>query len=442
MTELLPLVNQALTPFFAREKLWLAYSGGLDSQVLLHLLWRLREQANIAKTPFPLLNAIHINHQLQSPAGAWAAQCQRQCADYDIPFTLRTVDVSGRRRGIEASARDARYREFEDVLCEGDVLLLAHHLDDQAETLLLRLLRGAGVSGLAAMPIRRTLGSGELFRPLLDVQRARIEAYAKEHQLSWIEDPSNTDTHYRRNFLRQRVMPQLAEHWPDYRVGFGRAARLQAEAAQLLDEYIDADLRALTADDASLDLISLAGLPEIRQRAILRQFIIQRSGLALASAQLDTIVSQFSAARSDSQPEFRLAGGSVLRVYRQRLFCGPALQVAVAPDCEWDIGRPLVFPGVGCITAEPEGDFVPRGALEIRFRQGGERCQLAGESHSRSLKKLLQEWQVPPWQREALPLIYCNGELAAIANIAICEGFRAQPGESGWNIRWEPETLT
>lgn len=442
MTDVLSLVRQALAPFLVRQKWWLAFSGGLDSQVLLHLLWRLREEAHAAKTPFPALYAIHINHQLQLPASEWVAHCQRQCDAYAIPLVVRVVDVADVGRGVEAAARDARYHEFAEVLAGGDVLFLAHHLDDQAETLLLRLLRGAGVTGLAAMPSNRRLGAGELFRPLMGVARSSLEAYAEEYQLSWVEDPSNTDTHYRRNFLRQRIMPLLAEHWPDYRAGFGRAARLQADAAQLLDEYIGADLLALIDDNASLDLRSLAKLSEIRQRAILRQFIIQGSGLALSSAQLDTIVRQFSAARSDSRPEFRLAGGGVLRAYRQRLFCERVLQGLALQEREWRIERRMVIAGVGCLSAEPEGDFMPRGPLQIRFRKGGERCHLVGESHSRSLKKLLQEWKIPPWQRETLPLIYCNGELAAIAGLAICEGYRAQLGESGWNLNWEPEALT
>ncbi len=442
MTDVLPLVSQALAPFLARQKWSLAFSGGLDSQVLLHLLWRLREQARIAKTPFPELQAIHINHQLQPPASTWVAHCQRQCDIYAIPLVVQVVAVASGGRGVEAAARDARYHAFAEVLADGDVLLLAHHLDDQAETLLLRLLRGAGVAGLAAMPGGRPLGAGELFRPLLGIPRAKLEAYAEEYQLSWIEDPSNTDTHYRRNFLRQRVMPLLAEHWPDYRIGFGRTARLQADTAQLLAEYIDADLHTLVGPDASLDLASLARFSKIRQRAILRQFILQRSGLALASAQLDTIVSQFSAARSDSQPEFRLAGGGLLRAFRQRLFYEPLMQKITPRGGEWDIEQALNISGAGVLSAEPGGDFAPRGPLEIRFRRGGERCHLRGESHSRSLKKLLQEWQVAPWQRELLPLVYCNGELAAIADLAICDGYVAQVGEPGWRLRWEPQALT
>jgi tRNA(Ile)-lysidine synthase len=237
-------------------------------------------------------------------------------------------------------------------------------------------------------------------------------------------------------------MPLLVEHWPEYRAGFSRAARLQAEAAQLLDDYIATDLVALTGEDASLDLLSLAQLPEMRQRAILRQFIVQRSGVALASAQLETIVCQFSAARSDSQPEYRLVGGGVLRTYRQRLFFEPALPETSLQTMEWDIDQPLVFPKLGCLSAQAGGDFMPRGLLEVRFRKGGERCHLLGETHSRSLKKLLQEWRIPPWQRESLPLIYCDGKLAAIAGLAICEGFGVEEGESGWALSWTPEALT
>ncbi len=445
MAELLPLITKSLAPYLTRRVWWLAFSGGLDSHVLLHLVWRLREQAHSSSTPFPEIRAIHVDHQLQSASAAWAEQGEQQCAAYNIPFTLKVVNIKGRRRGLEGSAREARYRAFEAVLGDGDLLLLAHHLDDQAETLLLRLLRGAGVAGLAAMPTRRALGAGELYRPLLSISRAELEAYAAAQKLSWVDDPSNLDTHYRRNFLRQQVLPQLTRHWPDYRQSFGRAAALQAEAAQLLHGYISQDLASFCAEDGSLNLRKLAALPEIRQRAILRQFIINRSDLGLSSAQLGTIVEQFLCAGGDRQPQFRLAAGVLLRAYNQQLFCERSAvraSSALPGELAWDLRGELLIPGVGRLFATPNGPFMPRGPVSIRFRQGGERCRLAGHPHHRPLKKLLQAWRLPPWQREVLPLIYCDGELAAVADLAVCEGFSAPVGEEGWKIQWVPETLT
>ncbi|AMO69057.1 tRNA(Ile)-lysidine synthase [gamma proteobacterium BDW918] len=445
MAELLPLIKKSLAPYLTRRVWWLAFSGGLDSQVLLHLVWRLRELAHSSDTSFPEIRAIHVDHQLQAASTAWAEQCEQQCVAYNIPFTLNVVNVEGRRRGIEDLARDARYRAFEAALGAGDLLLLAHHLDDQAETLLLRLLRGAGVTGLAAMPVRRVLGAGELYRPLLSTSRSELEAYAAAQKLSWVDDPSNLDTHYRRNFLRQQVLPRLTRHWPDYRQSFGRAAALQAETAQLLHGYISQDLANLGAEDGSLNLQKLAALPEIRQRAILRQFIINRSELALSSAQLGTIVEQFLCAGDDRQPQFRLAAGVLLRAYNQQLFCelGAVEAPSLLPDeLEWNLPGELLIPGIGRLFATPGGSFMPRGSVSIRFRRGGERCRLAGHAHRRPLKKLLQEWRLPPWQREVLPLIYCGGELAAVADLAVCEGFSAAVGEEGWKIQWVPETLT
>ncbi|MDF1692850.1 MAG: tRNA lysidine(34) synthetase TilS [Zhongshania sp.] len=445
MAELLPLIAKSLAPYLSRRVWWLAFSGGLDSQVLLHLVWRLRERARSSNTPFPEIRAIHINHQLQAASAAWAAQCEQQCAVYHIPFTLKVVNIEGRRRGVEDLARDARYREFEAVLSGDDLLLLAHHLDDQAETLLLRLLRGAGVTGLAAMPVSRRLGAGELYRPLLTTPRTELEAYAAAQQLTWLDDPSNLDTHYRRNFLRQRVLPLFAQHWPDYRQSFGRAAALQTEAAQLLHSYISQDLVSMCAEDGSLNLRALALLSEIRQRAVLRQFIINRSNLALSSAQLETIAWQFLHAGDDRQPQFRLAAGVLLRAYDQRLFCELAVTeapVLLPSELTWDLAEELLIPGVGRLFAIQGGSFVPTGSVSIRFRRGGERCRLAGHAHHRPLKKLLQEWRLPPWQREVLPLIYCGDELAAVADLAICEGFSAAAGEVGWAIHWAPEALT
>ena len=445
MAELLSLITKSLAPYLTRRVWWLAFSGGLDSQVLLHLVWRLREQAHSSDTSFPEIRSIHVDHQLQAASTAWADQCEQQCVAYNIPFTLKVVNVEGRRRGVEDLARVARYQAFEATLGGGDLLLLAHHLDDQAETLLLRLLRGAGVTGLAAMPVRRALGAGELYRPLLSTSRAELEAYAVAQDLSWVDDPSNLDTHYRRNFLRQQVLPQLTRHWPDYRQSFGRAAALQAETAQLLHGYISQDLASLCAEDGSLNLHKLAALPEIRQRAILRQFIINRSDLALSSAQLGTIVEQFLYAGGDRQPQFRLAAGVLLRAYNQQLFC--ELGVVEAPsslpsELAWNLHSELLIPGVGRLLATPGGPFMPRGPVSIRFRRGGERCRLAGHAHHRPLKKLLQEWRLPPWQREQLPLIFCGEILAAVADLAVCEGFGAEADETGWNIHWMPEALT
>ncbi len=415
----------------APRRYWLAYSGGLDSRVLLDLLLSLRAQ----QADFPALHIVHIHHGLQAEADTWAQQCKALCESLCLPCEIHRVQLNVDGAGIEAAARQARYRVFEQLLDAGEVLLQAHHLDDQCETLMLRLLRGAGPEGLAAMPRRRRLGRGQLLRPLLDVPRGRLLAYAQRRALSWQEDPSNADPRFDRNYLRAEVMPRLGERWPAYRHSLARAAGLQAQAATLLDGYLEQDLRPLV-DGCTLDLAGLQAQPEARQLALLHYYLRSYWQLSLERAQLHSFARQFLWSRGDAAPQF-CAGGWRFHRYRGQLCAEPV--ALVAPQREellnWSLESPLQLPQ-GCLTARRGGNFVPDGPLSVRFRRGGERCQLAGEGHSRSLKKLLQAWGVPPQRRERLPLLYCGERLAAVADMAICEGFYTPVSEMGWQLSW------
>lgn len=438
MTQLLSHLSVALAPYLGRRRWHVAYSGGLDSRVLLHLVWLMRQRAFDAGESFPEICAVHVNHQLQPSADAWAERCQAICSDYNIPFECHRVTIQGSRQGIESLARTARYEVFEAVVEHDDAMLLAHHQDDQAETFLLRLMRGAGLAGLAAMPAARNLGRGELFRPMLNLSRAELEAYAEEHRLEWIEDPSNGNTQYRRNFLRHHVMPKLAEKWPNYRNSIAAAAELQAEASELLGSYLSAEVKNITTDGA-LDLNALRGIEPIRQRALLRHFIFTQFGQRIDRAQSYELVEQFLSSSGDSQPVFFLAGGITLRAFKGRLYCdeSPANKAFDSGlVLNWDTGHACHIEGLGQLSAQAGGRFAPQGELTVRFRRGGERCRLAGHGHSKSLKKLLQEWGIPPWQRDRLPLIYCGDEIAAIADMAICEGYQLSDGEAGIQLQW------
>jgi tRNA(Ile)-lysidine synthase len=444
MTQQLADLSAVLAPYLTHRRWFVAFSGGLDSHVLLHAICDLRKQALLQNSPFPEVHAIHVNHQLQAVSSAWVQHCQAQCDHYDISLRTRAVRLLDDGRGIESQARQARYQIFEQELEESDVLLMAHQ-DDQAETLLLRLLRGSGLEGLAAIPATRAIGLACLVRPLLEIPKAKLIEYAQSQGLNWIDDPSNQDTHYRRNFLRHKVMPLFAEHWPAYRRSFGRAAKLQSEAAALLKSYVAADLQRLQSDDGSLGLEGVSGLQEIRQRAILREFVLAAAGIALTSAQLDTLVAQFVEAGCDRQSAFVLGSGLRLRAYRGHLHCELHVKprLTLPAELSWDSSEVLTIIGAGSLKAGSGGAFAARGRLmTVRFRRGGERCRLAGHAHSRPLKKLLQEWGIPTWQRDRLPLIYCGEELAAIADRAICEGFLSAPGEPGLKLHWFPESLT
>ncbi len=431
MDPLVETLRQVLAPWRGSAAWVLAFSGGCDSRVLLDLISRLRD----SDPGVPPVRAIHIDHSLHPDSANWAALCQSWASTANIPISTHRVSLEGSRQGLESLARTARYAVFEQELAAGETLLMAHHQDDQVETLMLRMMRGAGVDGLAAMPAQRGLGAGQLFRPLLAVPRQVLREYAESRALEWIEDPSNESLHFDRNFLRHRLLPVLAERWPDYRARLDKVSALQAEASTVLESYLADELATILADNGSLDMNALAVFSPPRQRALLRHFLRERLALSPERRHIDELLRQ-CLAPDDGQPQLCLQG-KILRRYQGRLYCLPAsLPHSLTEPLLWaDVGAPQALPG-GVLSAQAGGNFLPRGRVTIAQRQQGMRCQLAGEAHSRSLKKLLQEWGIPPWERDTLPLVYCDGELAAVADLAVCEGYRCEVGQ-GWSLHWD-----
>jgi tRNA(Ile)-lysidine synthase len=413
-----------------------AYSGGVDSHVLLHLLASYRETL-----PAPL-SAVHVDHQIQSQSGDWAVHCQAVCEELQIPF--ETLHVDGRARpgeSPEAAARTARYHALADWLAPGAVLITAQHQDDQAETLLLQLFRGAGPRGLSAMPNVTELGQGLLLRPLLDYPQADILDYAREHELRWVEDPTNTDIRYDRNLLRQHLLPQLREHWPGLTHVLARAAGLQADQVELATALADLDLAACSSigQPDRLRIPVLLTLSSARQRNLLRHWI-ELNGFKLPSLEvLKRVESEVLSAREDATPLVHWAGVE-LRRYRQALYLmAPLEQQDPAERLPWDGIQPLTLAG-GTLTTEPTMGsglrIEPNANLEVGFRQGGETLQPAGRAGHHALKKLFQECSIPDWERSRVPLIYQHGELVAVAGLCVCEGFTATHNEQGYQLRW------
>ena len=410
-----------------------AYSGGRDSHVLLHALASLDALPNGAS-----LSACHVDHSLHPDSARWSVHCEAVCADLGVPCDPLRVDArpaSG--ESPEAVARERRYAALRGVVGEGDCLLTAHHRDDQAETFLIQLLRGGGPRGLAAMPRVARFGDGWHARPLLPFGRDQLAAYAEVHRLSWIDDPSNFDTDLDRNYLRHRLMPAISERWHGASTTLARAAGHNAEAAELLEQLAEADLTGLEGSrPTTLSVSGLLALEPARRRNVLLIWF-RRRGLAVPTArhleQLDTDV-LFAAV--DAQPRLRWAGVEARR-HRDDLYTFP-----LAPDPElpasslWpNLSIPLELPDGRCLHARPgtEGG-IRLAALEgarvsIRFRHGGERCQPAGRAHGHSLKKLLQESGLPPWERDCLPLLYFDDELVAAIGLWVCEPFAARSGE-------------
>ncbi|WP_263225824.1 tRNA lysidine(34) synthetase TilS [Pseudomonas alabamensis] len=422
-------LSKTLTPWLTAPTWHVAFSGGLDSTVLLHALTLQR-----AQRPTPVIRALHIHHGLQPAADAWPAHCQRVCEDLGVPLDVVHVQVAP-GASLEQAARDARYQAFATVLGPGDALFTGQHRDDQAETLLFRLLRGAGVRGLAGMPRQRPLGRGTLVRPLLGHGRAELLAHATEAGLSWIEDPSNDDTAFDRNFLRAQVLPVMEQRWPRASLSLARSADHLGEALALLNEIACDDVQQARHGHPvdwpgldSLDLGVLAMLSEARQRNALGHWLAARTRLPDSRhwAGWQTLRD----AAGDAAPIWRLTDGQVQRACgRLWWLSGPWLQVPRAGVAWPHPGHSLALPGNGQVRLE--GDLPP-GRLRIAYRQGGEQLTVVGRGQ-RDLKRLLNEARVPSFIRSRLPLLYDEQRLLAVANLpALSQG--------KWRLHWQPPT--
>ena len=408
----------------------LALSGGLDSVVLLNVLVALRENH-----PFEL-TAVHVHHGLSPHADHWARFCAGLCAEHAVELSVHRVEIArDDAAGIEAAARRERQRIF--AALDADFLLTAHQLDDQAETLLLQLMRGAGPKGLAAMAELQARPGWQAaqLRPLLGVARAALLNHAQAHGLDWVDDESNQDTRYRRNALRQQVMPLLAAHFPGSRATLARAAALQAEAAELLDDLARLDAAAAIVGDR-LDCAALAALSPPRARNLLRHFI-ERHGQPMPSARkLGEALHQLLGARHDARV---CVGLGRLEIWR---FRGGAYLVPVAPGraapVRWQGEAIVDVPSAGVVVAmDPvqgaglKRSVLERGEVTLGVRQGGERLRLHPGGPHRSLKNLLQEHAIPPWQRDRLPLLWCDGQLLWAAGIGLDADALAAQDEPG-----------
>lgn len=404
------ITTQLKTRLTTSDRLCVAFSGGVDSLVLLHLLAGFRDDIGFQ------LRAVHVDHGLQADSTQWAEYCSDCCAQLAVPMELVQLQLQpSRGESIEAVARTARYQALAQQLQVGELCCTAHHQDDQVETLLLQLLRGSGPRGLAAMPERSVLGEGELWRPLLQVTRVELLAYAQEHQLAWLEDPSNTNQRFDRNYLRHTVLPLLEERWPGIKACLSRSAALSADAAQLLTELAAIDYKQICCGD-ELSISAMQTLSLARQRNVLRYWLEQQ-GLPLPSAvKLDQMMNEVMPAREDAQPLLCWSGAEVRR-FQDKLYAMLPLPSHDAEQVlDWPVGTDLSLPDGQVLTWQlllARYTGTPSD-VTVRFRQGGERCRLPKRDGSLSLKNLFQEWAVPPWLRERVPLVYIGDELVWI----------------------------
>ena len=437
---------QSLSSLDGCSNYCVALSGGMDSVVLLHALAELQKSGRLPDTQ--KLSAIHINHQLSDRAAAWQVFCEELCSTLNIALSTEKIAVprdSG--EGLESAARSARYAAFAAHLEPGDVLLLAHHLDDQMETLLLRLMRGSGPGGLAGIPLQRELGKARLYRPLLAYSRQQLKDYAAQARLHWQEDDSNQNVDFDRNFCRHELLPLIQTRWPSYRESWTKAARLAGEADLLLTELAQLDLDSAVGRDASvIDLAALLNLSQPRQRSALRLWLLDGGVPNCGWNMLQKLTGELIPAADDATAVFQGEEFQIRR-FRNRLYLLQSLPVVKLPGhVEWDANKNRCFAlsangslsanksiGVGLKLQDCE-------TLAIRYREGGEECQLAGRP-TKSLKKLMQEYHLSPWLRDRLPLLFIDQDLACVPGIGVAEKFSVAANQPGLAIVWKQPDL-
>jgi tRNA(Ile)-lysidine synthase len=410
--------------------LCVAYSGGPDSSALLHALAHLPE----ARTRG--LRALHIDHGLNPESAKWSAHCLAVCALLGVHCDVKCteVDRSG-GIGLEAAAREARHAIFVEHLHEGERLVLGHHQDDQVETVLLKLLRGAGPEGLGGMREQRTLGRGILWRPLLGIPRDGLRDYVLAHALPCIHDPSNDDTRLARNHLRHQILPQLKAYWPQAATSITHSARLCRTAADTLQHEWSATLENLR-DDAtnSLDVAGWLALPIALRDPLLAHWLHAQGLPAPTTVQRHQIERQCTA--QDGQlPCIRWPGAEV-HVWKNRLWAMvPRDEPVATNELLWH-GEPLQLPDQGVLKTEPAAQLPV--LLNVRWRRGGERIRPARDKHTRDLRSLFQTGTIPPWQRAACPLLYEGEELIGVGDRWLTERAEDIFRQAGGRPQWLP----
>ncbi len=412
------------------------YSGGMDSTVLLHAL------AEIPAARERGLRAIHVDHGLHADSRHWSQHCERLARDLDVPIRIVRVDVqTNAGTGLEAAARQARMSAFAEHLKLEETIALAQHGDDQAETVLLKLLRGAGPEGLGGMRERRRLDRGWLWRPLLALPRSTLQKYARSQALRWIDDPSNMDTDLRRNFLRLEILPRLRKYWPQAQAALGHSATWARSAADFISAQAIRALDQIRGDSVdTLRWQAWLELPDALRDPVLRLWL-RSLGLDEPGHQhLRELERQLADAASDRMPCLRLATTEIRR-YREQIYAMRALAPVPADwQADWN-GAPLRLPTGDWLQMQPQPATWPDApTCRVRFRRGGERFKPATSRHSRELRIVLQEQAVPPWQRERLPLIWFGNELIAVGDLLLSDNGQALCKQLQTHLFWQRST--
>lgn len=410
--------------FSTQRALLAGLSGGLDSTVLLHALrrWQITERPDLR------LRAVYIHHGLNPLADSWAAHCRAFCEERSVPFLMCPVQVDPRQKGIEAAAREARYQAFRDIITPDEALVTAQHLDDQSETFFLALKRGSGPAGLSAMAENMNFGGHSLIRPLLSFSRVQLEHYAEINHLTWVEDDSNGDVRYDRNFLRHSVLPHLNTRWPHFAHAVSRSASLCAEQEALLDELLLPELAQLTDSNHGLSVSPLPAMSAVKRNAILRRWLDQCGALMPSQHQLALIWQEVALAKPDAEPRYVVKPRTICR-YQGKLFAVDKTTGLSAYCLQWNMASVLILPddaGYLCATEAPDPTDLfsvvrpPKADEQVTVRFGLQgNHHISGRDRRRSAKKLWQELQIAPWLRDRTPLLWYNDTLIAAPGIFV-----------------------
>ncbi|CAB1275691.1 tRNA lysidine(34) synthetase TilS [Candidatus Nitrosacidococcus tergens] len=415
-----------------------AYSGGLDSHVLLYALAQLQK-----KFSYITVTALYIDHRLHPRSRVWGEHCHQVCNDLGVPCKIIKINVQpAKGQSLEAVAREARYQAFKEEIQEGECLLTAQHQDDQVETVLLQLFRGTGTAGLAAMVFSQSFGKGYLIRPLLNFTQQDLKDYAYQKNLSWIEDPSNKNTDFDRNYLRHQIIPTLKARWPGLGQTLSRVALNQRDASTILEDHASKHLQKIKDNQCGLSVRKLKALSPPICRNVLRYWLKQLNLPLPDYTHLQRILNEILPATEDTQPLIAWTGVEVRR-YRDRIYAQPPMPYHNSEiTLSWDGISPLILPSSvgGKLSPEftyGEGlgiEFLQENKITVAFRQGGEKIYL--KNHHHSIKKLFQQQGIPPWQRARIPMVFFNEKLVFVAGIGIDQTFLPKPQERGVVIRW------
>ncbi|CUR53850.1 tRNA(Ile)-lysidine synthase [Serratia symbiotica] len=433
------LISEVKKNISQYKKILLAFSGGLDSTVLLHLLVQLRNKYLNFE-----LRAVHINHELNINSNIWVNYCKKQCFFLKVPLIIKKVKINKNLGGIEAAARNARYTAFNLILKTHEILITAQHLDDQSETFFLALKRGSGISGLSSMALKREFGNNILLRPLINFTHKSLKIYAKKNKLSWINDDSNKNLRFDRNFLRLQILPLLNCRWPYFSSSVARSANFCAEQKQLLNELLIDKLNNLLETDNSLCINGLMKYSLICRFALLRHWCIYNHVTPPSYKQLQNIFKEVIFSRIDAQPCLRL-GSYQIRRFQNRLYLLYKMENLYNISLNWSRKLPLILPDKLGTLISNQGNFCLRApnfmqSVNIRFNAKGH-FHIIGRTHSRSIKKIWQELHLPPWLRNRIPLIYYDNQLIAAINIFICKEGQILDKKKSWCVHWKKNNL-